>query len=148
MKSLHETADRDLFLARLGRLTPDSRPLWGRMSAGKMLCHLGDSLSMALGDLKVAARGNRAFQVFPLKHFVLYVMPFPKGVPTAPELLSTQPAEFEQDRQRVKELTTRFATAGKMGTGPEHPLFGVLDGTEWGALLHRHFDHHLRQFGV
>jgi hypothetical protein len=31
---------------------------------------------------------------------------------------------------------------------PEHPAFGRLSGRAWGALVYRHMDHHLRQFGL
>ena len=31
---------------------------------------------------------------------------------------------------------------------PEHPAFGHLSSRDWGALVHRHVDHHLRQFGA
>ena len=29
-----------------------------------------------------------------------------------------------------------------------HAFFGRLNGDEWGRLMYKHIDHHLRQFGV
>jgi hypothetical protein len=29
-----------------------------------------------------------------------------------------------------------------------HPSFGMMSRTEWGKLIYRHYDHHLRQFGA
>ena len=29
-----------------------------------------------------------------------------------------------------------------------HAFFGKLTGEEWGRLMHKHIDHHLRQFGA
>jgi hypothetical protein len=34
------------------------------------------------------------------------------------------------------------------GMGPVHPLFGPLTHREWSALMYRHVDHHLKQFGA
>lgn len=30
----------------------------------------------------------------------------------------------------------------------DHPAFGDINGKDYGVLLYRHFDHHLRQFGA
>ena len=57
-----------------------------------MLAHLSQSARMALGELPVKSQGKRAFRVFPLKHLILYVFPFPKSAPTARELLAGPPA--------------------------------------------------------
>ena len=147
-KSLHSADSRAELLRRLGVLSPDSRPAWGRMSVGQMLCHLGDSMRMTLGELETRSKGKVAFHRFPLKHLALYVLPWPKGAPTAEELLSTQPSEFEADATRLRALLERFGEAKGRPEWPEHPLFGPLTKAQWGHLGHRHIDHHFRQFGV
>jgi hypothetical protein len=30
----------------------------------------------------------------------------------------------------------------------EHPIFGTMSPQDWGVLLYKHTDHHLRQFGL
>jgi hypothetical protein len=47
-----------------------------------MLRHLRLAASMAVGELSVPSANKRAFQVFPLKQLILYVLPFPKGALT------------------------------------------------------------------
>jgi hypothetical protein len=148
MASLYDAAQRNAILARLAALTPDSSARWGRMSVGQMLCHLSDSMRMGLGELPVKSKGKRAFQVFPLKQLILYVLPFPKGSPTAPELLSTPPAEFQADQERLRGLLLKCAGMAGAGMGPEHPLLGRLSRAEWGVLGAKHVDHHFTQFGV
>lgn len=149
MHTLLDAADREAILRRLAALTPTSPRQWGRLSVNGMLCHLRESARMALGELPVEPRGKRAFQVFPLKHLLLYVVPFPKGAPTAPELLQGVPGDdFEADKARLVELLTRIALGPHEGPGPVHPLFGPLSKQEWGAATYKHTDHHLRQFGV
>lgn len=148
MPSLFVDRDRDDLVRRFGSLTPASARGWGRMNPNAMLLHLGHSVRMALGELPVKGKDKRAFQVFPLKHLFLYVLPFPKDGPTARELLPADPGEFEAERQRLLGLVTRLAEGPRDGMGPAHPLFGPLSRKEWAVLTHKHADHHLRQFGA
>ena len=48
-KTLHDQVTRDEVLNRLRSLHHDSAAHWGKMNVGKMLCHVSDSLRMALG---------------------------------------------------------------------------------------------------
>jgi hypothetical protein len=102
---------------------------------------------MAIGELSVPSAKKRAFQGFPLKHLLLYVVPFPKGTPTAPRLKPVEPSTFEDERAAVLNLLERIGTGPRDGGGPAHPLFGSLTWNEWGVVVYKHVDHHLRQFG-
>ena len=31
---------------------------------------------------------------------------------------------------------------------PAHPFFGPMTDEEWGILIHKHLEHHFRQFGL
>lgn len=86
--------------------------------------------------------------MFPLKHLILYVLPFPKGAPTAPELLVAEPGPVAAGQTSLQELLERVGAGPAKGLGPVHPLFGQISRQEWGVLMHKHVDHHLRQFGV
>jgi hypothetical protein len=136
-------------LQRIGSVTNASVPRWGRMDGKAMLTHLRDSARMALGELPVACKGKRAFQVFPIKHLILYVAPFPKGAPTAPELLvPDESASVDAIRSELVSLLERIGAGPREGFGPVHPLFGRLSYREWGVATYKHTDHHLRQFGA
>lgn len=150
MPSIFDERARETLLKRLDALTPDARRGWGRLTPAGAMAHLCDAMLMGLGDLPVAPTrpGRHKFQRFPLKHLVLYVLPFPKGVRTAPELLTSQPGDFERDRDRLRSLVARQVAGPRDGLGPTHPFFGPLTRREWAVLTLRHFDHHLRQFGV
>ena len=84
MGSILNDDDRTAICQRIGSVTSASLPLWGQMDAKAMLTHLRLSALMALGELPVVNKSKRAFQVFPIKHLILHVVPFPKGAPTAP----------------------------------------------------------------
>jgi hypothetical protein len=147
MATFLDDRDRAQIMARLAALTAVSQPRWGKFTVGGMVCHLREAARMASGELHVPDRGKKAFQMFPLKHLILHVFPFPKGAPTSPLLLSTAPEEFEETMRQLTQALDRFLHA-KDGTAPRHPFFGPLTRKEWGALVYKHTDHHLRQFGV
>jgi len=146
MASLRNETNRQRLVHRLRMVTPATKPNWGSFDAPRMLSHLIDSLLIALGETSTQSLNRTMFQYFPLKHLVIYVIPFPKGVPTTPEFLATAPAEFEADRRRLLELMDRLADLPR-AMGPPHPLLGLLTNDEWNALQSKHIAHHLKQFG-
>lgn len=148
MRSLFHAATRSNTRARIERLTPTHRPAWGHFSAPQMLAHLTDGLRMALGELPCREKRVPLVRHFPVKQLVLHWLPFPKGAPTAPELLARTPEEWTSELSTCLTLLDRFAGTQLPTQWPSHPLFGPLSKSEWGVLAYRHLDHHLRQFGV
>lgn len=148
MRSILNESDRAAIDRRLRSLSATSTARWGSMDVTGMLKHLRLSALMTLGELPVPSANKRAFQMFPLKHLILYVLPFPKGAPTAPELKPTDAVAFEEERAAVLELLERIGTGLREGVGPDHPLFGPLNWREWGVATYKHTDHHLKQFGA
>ena len=148
MGSILNETDRAAIRSRLGSLSASSNARWGRMSVTRMLQHLRLSARMAVGDLEVASKNKRALQVFPLKHLLLYVLPFPKGAPTAPELLPDAAESLDEERAALLALLDQIGTGPREGAGPAHPLFGPLSWREWGTTTYKHCDHHLKQFGA
>ena len=147
MRSIWQDEARRELNDRVGALAWDGRAAWGRFTAPKMVCHLAESLKMAMGDLKVTPK-RLPIRYPPLKQLIIYVAPFPKSAPTAPELLRREPSEWTQDIADVQALLARAASARITDGWPEHPAFGKLSKRAWGVLIYRHMDHHLRQFGA
>jgi hypothetical protein len=146
-KTMFHAASRAELQQRLSRLAPDHVPRWGRMNAPKMVVHLADALRMAFGDLPTVPR--RSPLALPgIRHMVIHWLPWPKGVPTAPELLARAPTAWTGEVGQLSALIERFATRTAAGKWPRHPAFGRLSGRAWGALAYRHCDHHFRQFGI
>lgn len=141
-----EETRREL-LERLTRLTPLEPSRWGTMNAPKMVCHLLDAMRMSLGEMAVASKGA-PLRFPPLKQLAIYWMPMPKGLPTAPELLTRVPAEWTADVAALAAAFDRFGARSQIGRWPDHPTFGPMTGRAWGALMYRHTDHHFRQFGI
>ena len=144
---MHTTRDRRIIIERIRRLTPDAHGRWGKMNAPQMLTHLTDAVRMATGELPTRSK-KLPIRFFPLKQFVIYLLPFPKGMPTAPELISRAPSEWNGEMDALLAAIERFSVLDPGGTWPVHPACGAMSGREWGVVAYRHFDHHLRQFGV
>jgi hypothetical protein len=149
MGSILNDADRAAITGRLRSLSASSKGRWGSMDVTGMLKHLRLAALMNTGEFSVPSANKRAFQVFPLKHLILYVFPFPKGAPTAPALkIENASSEFEEERGGLLEALDRIGTGARDGAGPHHPLFGPLSWREWGVATYKHTDHHLKQFGA
>ena len=147
MKSIWQKEPRRELNDRVGRLAWDRGAEWGRFTAPKMVCHLADSLKMAMGDLKVSPK-HLPIRYPPLKQLIIYVAPFPKSAPTAPELLAREPKAWVNDVEEVQSLLARAGSSRTTDSWPEHPAFGKLSKRAWGVLIYRHMDHHLKQFGA
>ena len=148
MGSILNETDRAAITSRVRSLSSSSNRRWGTLDVTGMLKHLHLSALMALGEMEVPSANKRVFHAFPLKHLLLYVVPFPKGAPTAPKLKPEAAASIDEERAALLELLERIGTGPRDGAGPEHPLFGPLTRREWGVVTYKHADHHLRQFGA
>lgn len=147
MKTLFDGVARAEINKRVGALRPDAQRKWGTMTVEKMLAHVADGLRAALGELAVEPK-NTPFRFAPIRYLILYVLPFPKGAPTAPELLARQPESIETEIRAVQSLLERLAQRANQETWPVHGAFGKMSGQDWGVLHYRHLDHHLRQFSA
>lgn len=147
-KTIFEATSRARLIERIGRLRPDSPRGWGTMTAARMMCHLEDSLRCATA-LTPAKQRKTLMANRVVRWLIIYLMPWPKGrARTVKEMLATTPGEFEADRRRLVQLLETAAAQTAGGTWAPHPAFGNLAGRDYGVLIHRHFDYHLRQFGV
>jgi hypothetical protein len=146
LKTLWNDANRRELDQRICRLTPEHRPLWGRMTAPQMVAHLAEAMRMATGELAIPMR-RTPFRYPVLRQLLVYVAPMPKGLPTAKEL-QREPGAWEAEVADLRGMLERFAARDRTAPWPAHPVFGPLGAHAWGVLALRHCDHHLRQFGV
>ena len=146
MPSVFDADARRALAVRVGQLRPESQRRWGAMTSAQVLAHLADALKMAFGELPVAMK-KTPLRYTPIKQLIIHVAPFPKGVPTAPELISRSASDFDAEVAALIAMLGRCGDAGQQ-FAPVHPAFGRLSRRDWGVLIYRHTDHHLRQFGV
>lgn len=149
MENLFNVTDRDALLARIVALNPGAGRQWGKMTAPQMLAHCTVGFQFPLGE----KAGPQMFLGRLLARFVkkgaLGPKPLPKNGPTGPDFIIRDERDFEHERQRLYEYVMRFCAEGRGGVNNRvHGFFGPLTGDEWGRLMYKHVDHHLRQFGA
>jgi hypothetical protein len=134
----------------LEKLSPDSKPLWGKMSVAKMLAHCNITYEMVYDN----KHPKPNFLVrFLLKTFikskVVGEKPFAKNLQTAPQFVVKDDKNFEAERNRLIEYIRKTQQLGEnYFDGKESISFGKLTKTEWSNMFYKHLDHHLQQFGV
>jgi hypothetical protein len=133
-------------IARINKLTPNSQPLWGKMSVSQMLAHCQAQLRVAVGDDKLKHSLVGLLFGKMAKRKLLEDKPFSKNLPTAPSFIVKETPEFNDAKDKLIGLITRF-TEKNISKDP-HPFFGKLTINEWSSLTWKHLDHHLIQFGV
>jgi uncharacterized protein with PQ loop repeat len=151
-RTLADADCKTALLARVKALRSDGMRRWGRMTAHQMVCHLIDCNRMALGEVVVtppAARLPRAI----VKWVSLYTpLPWPKGLPTNPELDQDiggmRPGDFARDVAALEATVERLTSRAGRGGWPRHPDFGAMSEGDWLRWAYLHMDHHLRQFGL
>ena len=150
MNNLYNEADVKGIISRLEKLTLLSERQWGTMSAAQMLAHCNVSLETAMG-LNFPKRkwiGRIFGKLIKLKF--LDSKPMVKNSITEDIYVTTgDPFEFEREKERAMALVRTFFENGpEKCTKHPHPYFGKLSPEEWAVLKWKHYDHHLRQFGV
>lgn len=149
MNNLYNQSDVSGILARIEKLTTNSQRQWGKMSVGQMLAHLNVALETALG----VNSPKRLFIGRILGPFVkpnyLSKKPLGKNAPTDKFYILTDNREFETEKIKSFKLIKQFFDGGPTKcTSNPHSFFGQLSPEEWAISQWKHFDHHLRQFGV
>jgi hypothetical protein len=147
MGTLFDARDRRSILERLGRLTPDARPLWGRFTPSEMICHVTTGVGQGLGEVQLDPPSG-PFTRWPLNWLLIHVIPFPKNAPAAPDMLARAPTSWAEDTDTLRRMVERYGEADPERDWPASRVFGRISGRSWGVLQYKHLDHHLRQFGL
>ena len=117
------------------------------MTCTQMVVHAADALALYCGELHCEVKRTPLLYA-PLKQAVVYLMPMPRNVPTAPVLLARVPTGWDEEITRLESALATFASHHARTDWPLHPLFGRMSRRAYGVLAYRHTDHHLRQFGA
>lgn len=150
MNNLFNPSDTSEILTRLEKLKPGAQRHWGKMNANQMLAHCNVSLETAMG-LNSPQKLN-AFTRFigkMLKAKFFGDQPFTKNSQTDKSYIITGNPDFEKEKEKVIQQIVGFSKGGPAKcTTHTHVFFGPLTPEEWSIMQWKHFDHHLRQFGV
>jgi len=147
MKTFFEQSAQQELEQRIEKLTAQAACQWGRMSAAQMLAHCTATVQMPVGDLSIK-RSPLGLIGWLFKGMLVSDRPFSKNSPTAPEFVVRDDRVFETEKERFLEVFKKLAKGPSAVTCYRHPFFGKMTTEDWGHLVYKHLDHHLRQFGV
>ncbi len=150
VKNIFKKEITDEIIGRINQLTPETQPLWGKMSVSKMLAHCNVTYELIYEEDKHPKPG--AFMRFILKSLVkkkvVNEAPYKQNSPTAPAFLIKDEKQFEQEKTRLIDHLLKTQELGESHfEGKVSHSFGPLNKTEWNNMFYKHLDHHLRQFG-
>jgi Protein of unknown function (DUF1569) len=84
-----------------------------------------------------------------LKKKVFYGPEMRKNSPTAKEFIITENVDFDKVKSELISNISKFASEGKASIKlMNHPFWGKMTHEDWDALMWKHMNHHLEQFGV
>ncbi|WP_428225801.1 DUF1569 domain-containing protein [Flavobacterium sp.] len=147
MKSIYNPNDNQELIARIEKLTPESRALWGKMSVDQMLKHTSSASEVAFGEMLLNINFFMRFLGSMMKNKI-FNSEFKKNSPTAPEFIFKEKYDFETVKNELISNVQRLGNGHQTITVMNHPFWGKMTYEDWDKLMWKHIDHHLRQFGV
>ncbi|WP_316832844.1 DUF1569 domain-containing protein [Pedobacter aquatilis] len=150
MNNLFDPSDTAQILNRIEKLSPLANNEWGKMNVNQMLAHCNASLETAMG-LNFQERVGLVGRIFGaiLKPGFFGEKPFPKNSQTSKNYIIKGNPDFENEKVKVISQIKQFSAGGpEKCTKNIHAFFGKLTAEEYAIMQWKHFDHHLRQFGV
>lgn len=152
MKTLFDPATRTELQNRIQTLSSSHTALWGKMNVFQMTLHCNNWNNWVLG------KGNYSNHVYKqellgkifgkmaLKSNTKNDKPIGKGMPAGAFVVKEQEGDTEAQKalwiQGIDDYA-RFANERFV-----HDFFGKMSREQIGIFAYKHFDHHLRQFGV
>ncbi len=119
------------------------------MNVSQMLKHCTEAIGTATGDVTIKAPFVIKLMGPLIKKLIMSKNQYKQGLPTAKEFIFTDDRNFNIEKTKLIERLQKFYSIGEKSIdGLVHPVFGKLSSFEWGYSQWKHFDHHLRQFGV
>jgi hypothetical protein len=150
LKNLFDPARVQEIQQRLSHLQPDAPAQWGAMTPAQALAHCSGGLQMTTGEIRPPRKFIGRILGPIIKPLALRDdEPMRRNSPTVDEILFLDDRDLDTERQRLLTLLDHLAAAGPaICTTYPHAFFGPLTPEQWGILMYKHLDHHLRQFGA
>ena len=135
------------FMKRLAKIPPDAKPRWGKMTPRAMVQHLADTVRFSMGKAGDVPDRSNAFSRRIVAPLILNgIVPIPKNLKAPPYPKGSSQDDIETLHAILDEYLG-LVQAG--GLAPKrHPVLGDLGVDGWAKMHYRHFEHHLKQFGV
>lgn len=140
------------FVFHLKHLAPDAKGDWGLMNGQQMVEHFSEMLRMANGRKQY--KGSISEEIMKKSYnFMMSDKPFRENTKNpllpeepAPVVNNTMQQAIEELKQELNYFFEQYQS--RPGLRIHNPIFGDLNFEEQVQLLHKHAQHHLKQFGL
>ncbi len=150
VKNIFEKAVTEELIERLNKITPETKPLWGKMDAAQMAAHCCVTYEMVYDNKHPQPNGfTKMLLKMLVKNMVVNEKPYKKNGHTAKEFIMNSEKNLDVERTRlIQYLQMSLENGTVFFEGKESHSFGKLTAKEWNNMFYKHLDHHLTQFGV
>jgi hypothetical protein len=150
VKNIFDNAAAAEVSGRVAGLTAANQRKWGTKTAAQAMAHCAVGLEIALGDQRPPRVMIGRLLGPVIKRLALGDdAPMRRNSPTVPGMVVNDDRQLDAERARLLATIDRVVATGRSGcTTHPHSFFGRLNADEWGVLMYKHLDHHLRQFGA
>lgn len=141
----------ELILSTVSTLDASQKPLWGAMSAQRMIEHLTDSIQVSSGKI-VLEQITPDDKLDRMISFLESDKPMAKNIEVS-FAGKDVPLRHEEIELAIDELVEEWIDfeelyASNEGLKIPHPYYGPLNFEQWLRLHSKHFTHHFEQFGL
>lgn len=151
MKNIFQKEIANEIITRINELTPNSKPLWGRMNVSQMLAHCNVTYTYTYQpeQFKKPNFIVRFILKTVVKKYVLSPNPYKHNGKTAPEFIIKEERNFDLEKEKLINNIIKTQELGeKHFDGLENISFGKMSSDQWNTMFYKHLNHHLSQFGV
>lgn len=139
-------------LQNLEKLSSETSPQWGTMTAQKMVEHLINTFKIANGKLSVPLFSEEK-KLHVLKKILMSDRPMPRGFDSPANHMVPQNYEYRNIEEAKDVLRMEVDNYFRLfEDNPDvtfvNPTFGELNKDEWEQFHKKHLTHHLTQFGL
>lgn len=138
---------------RIGELTAETKAQFGIMLPQHMIEHLSITLKVSFNKIKLPEFNPSEKQISQKMVLIHSEIEFPKGI-RAPgldgNLLPLKFSDLKSAKTDLMKSLVEFNTYFLSDPDAKtiHPRFGMLSHEEWEIFHQKHFEHHLKQFGI
>jgi len=143
-----ENASR--FVESIERIRSSTQRQWGTMEPSQLFRHLRRSIELSLGE--VPPEGKPNFLIRTVVRWLVFesALPWGKCMKAPSVFFPDDHSTMDEERALLRQAIARFTAAveeapQRVVTGGQ---FGPMPMSYWTRVHGRHFEHHLKQYGV
>lgn len=143
--------DITVIIPLMDELSPDAKPLWGGMSAQRMIEHLSDTIRIATGKDQFPLEIPEV-KIERMQAFLESDKPMGRNIEVSfagkDTELRNEEIELAIDEFLLEWIDFENFFIENPGATTLHPYYGHLNYEQWLLLHQKHLTHHFEQFGL